>query len=114
MDTYYQGLIWTKHAISRLYNRGISQADAWYTFIHSDGKEPGKTPGSIKYYKNYGPQRIEIVAKKNEKDQWIILSVWSKYPGKTKQNYDREDNFLEKLIKKGLNKLATFFGASKY
>jgi hypothetical protein len=30
------------------------------------------------FYRTYGNNRIEVVAKKNEKKEWVILSVWSK------------------------------------
>jgi hypothetical protein len=38
----------------------------------------GKVPGSWIYYRTYGTERIEVVAKQNEKKEWIILSVWSR------------------------------------
>lgn len=96
METYYQGIIWTKHAISRLYNRGISQSDAWHAFTHADGSVPGKTIGSRNFYKDYGRQRIEIIAKKNDKGEWVILSCWSRYPGKATST---GETFLSRLIR---------------
>jgi hypothetical protein len=81
MQTYYGNAIFTNHAIQRLQERGITQSDAWYAFQHPDGQMNGNTPGSIKYYKNFGEQRIEVVAKLNEKKEWIILSCWSKIIG---------------------------------
>jgi hypothetical protein len=30
------------------------------------------------YYKTYGNQKIEVVAKQNDKKEWIIISVWSR------------------------------------
>lgn len=108
MKTRYMDAIFTKHAINRLYNRGIAQSDAWYTFQHPDGSLPGKTPGSRKFYKNYGQQRIEVVAKQNEKGEWVILSCWSKLIGDGKPIF-RKETFLEKIIKKGLDKLGKLF-----
>jgi len=104
MKARYMNAIFTKHAINRLYNRRITQSDAWYTFQHPDGSLPGKTPGSRKFYKNYGKQRIEVVAKKNEKGEWVILSCWSKYIGDGKPIF-RKETFLERFIKKGLDKI---------
>lgn len=104
MKTRYMNAIFTNHAINRLYNRGITQSDAWYTFQHPDGSLPGKTLGSRKFYKNYGKQRIEVIAKKNEKGEWVILSCWSKLIGDGKPIF-RKETFLEKIIKKGLDKL---------
>ena len=97
--------IFTKHAITRLYNRGISQSDAWYVFKHPDGSFPGKAPGSRKFYKDYGPQRIEVVAKQNEKGEWIILSAWSKVKGTGKPVFPYKESLLEKVIKNLFKKL---------
>jgi len=102
-------VIFTKHVINQLYNRGISQSDAWNTFQHPDGSVPGKTPNSRKFYKNYGQKRIEIVAKQNEKGEWIILTGWIKQLGSNQSGrrppQAATSNFLERLIMKGLNKL---------
>lgn len=105
MKTRYMGAIFTKHAINRLYNRRITQSDAWYTFQHPDGSLPGKTPNSRKFYKDHGEQRIEVIAKKNEKGKWVILSCWSKYKGNNKPIFTHQEGFLEALVKKALNKL---------
>ena len=102
------GAIFTNHAINRLHNRQITQSDAWYTFQHPDGSQPGKTLGSKKFFKNHGRQRIEVIAKKNEKGEWIILSCWSRYVGDN-QSIFRKENLLEKLIKKGLWKIDQLF-----
>lgn len=81
MQTYYGNAIFTNHAIQRLQERGITQSDAWYAFQHPDGQMNGNTPGSIKFFKNYDGQRIEVVAKLNEKKEWVILSCWSRVMG---------------------------------
>lgn len=96
MKTNYMGVIFTKHAINRLYNRNITQSKAWETFTNFDGKKPGKIPGSTKFYKNYGEQKIEVVAKKNKEGQWVILSCWARY----KEKPQIKETFLEKLIGK--------------
>lgn len=78
MDRKYKGVIWTNHAIDRLRQRNISQGDAWATFNRPDQSRYAKAKGAWVYYKTYGNQRIEVVAKKNKKGEWVILSVWSK------------------------------------
>ncbi|HUV42396.1 MAG TPA: hypothetical protein VMY36_00600 [Patescibacteria group bacterium] len=105
MKKRYLNAIFTNHAINRLYNRKITQGDAWYTFQHPDGSLPGKTPGSKKFFKNYGQQRIEVVAKQNEKGEWIILSCWSKLMGDGRSIFTQEKSTLARIFKKGLNKL---------
>lgn len=97
-------LIFTNHAINRLYNRGLTQSDAWYTFKHPDGSLPGQTLGSQKFFKNFGDQRIEVVAKKNEKGEWVALSCWSKYIGNGKPLI-RKESLFETIIRKALDKL---------
>jgi len=112
MKNRYMNTIFTKHVINRLYNRGISQSDAYYTFKHPDGTLPGSTPDSKKFYKNHGSQRIEIVAKQNEKGEWIILTAWARKQGTGQPIFrqsQNEGNFLEKIIMKGLNRIDKFF-----
>ncbi|MBM3209232.1 DUF4258 domain-containing protein [Candidatus Shapirobacteria bacterium] len=105
IKTHFMGLIFTNHAIDRLYERGIAQSDAWYTFSHPDGYLPGSTPGSTKYYKNYGQQRIEVVAKQNEKREWVILSCWSKMVGNGRPMFPHRENLFWALVKKLASKL---------
>jgi len=78
VDKNYGGVIWTNHAISRLYERGIKQGDAWATWRNPEQSRYAASKGAWIYYKTYGDIRIEVVAKQNEKKEWIILSVWSK------------------------------------
>jgi len=87
MDNHFGGVIWTDHAIQRLYERGIKQGDAWATWRNSDQCRKGAS-GNWVYYKTYGNTKIEVVANKVEKasgptglrpgGEWVILSVWSK------------------------------------
>ncbi len=78
MKKDFGGVIWTNHALNRLRERGIKQGDAWATWRRPDQSRYAKNKGAWVYYKTYGNQKIEVVAKKNEKGKWIILSVWSK------------------------------------
>ncbi len=78
MDRSFGGVIWTKHALERLGKRNISQGDAWATFRRPDQSRYATAKGAWIYYKTYGNQKIEVVAKQNEKKEWIILSVWSR------------------------------------
>lgn len=78
MDKEYGGVIWTNHALQRLKQRGIKQGDAWATFRRPEQSRYAKSKGAWIYYRTYRTEKIEVVAKKNEKGQWIILSVWSR------------------------------------
>lgn len=78
MDRNFGGVIWTNHALDRLRERGIKQGDAWATWRGPEQSRKGTVPGSWIYYRTYGNERIEVVAKQNEKKEWLILSVWSR------------------------------------
>lgn len=73
---YYGNLIWTHHAIDRMKNRGLSQDMAREAFAKPDRTIPGKTHGSFEYQKHFGSSRVTIIAKQNEKYEWIVLSAW--------------------------------------
>lgn len=78
MDKNYGGVIWTNHSLQRLGERGIKQGDAWATWRNPEQSRFAANKGAWIYYRTYNGQRIEVVAKQNEKKEWIILSVWSK------------------------------------
>ncbi len=104
MDNHYGGVIWTNHALDRLRERGIKQGDAWATWRNPQESKKGTTPGSWVYHRTYGNMQIEVVAKQNavpagrqEKKEWIILSVWS---SRVDQNYNKPKSLLSILFKK--------------
>jgi len=78
MDRFFGDVIWTDHAIKRLKERGISQSDAWVTWRRPQKSKYALVKGAWVFYRTYGNNRIEVVAKRNEKKEWVILSVWSK------------------------------------
>lgn len=78
MDRKFGGVIWTNHALSRLGQRGIKQGDAWATFNRPEQSRKATIPGAWVYYRTYRNDRIEVVAKKDERGKWVILSVWSR------------------------------------
>ena len=78
MDRNFGGLIWTNHALSRMSARKISQSDAWATWRNPQKSRKAHIPGAWVYYRTYGSETIEVVAKQNEKKEWLILSVWSR------------------------------------
>lgn len=96
MERNFGEIIWTNHALSRLKERNISQSDAWATWNRPHQSRYAKAKGAWIYYRTFGNQRIEVVAKKNEKGEWVVLSVWSKvvYSNKVKK-----ESFLSSLIR---------------
>ena len=95
-DRNFGGVIWTNHALAKLQQRGIKQGDAWATWRSPQQSRKGNAPGAWIYYRTYGRERIEVVAKKNERGQWLILSVWSK----TVYGVKPKESFLTLLIKR--------------
>jgi len=84
MDKNFGGVIWTNHALGRLKERGIKQGDAWATWKRPDQSRYAASKGAWVYYRTFGNQKIEVVAKHlpagkagNERKEWVILSVWS-------------------------------------
>lgn len=98
MERNFGGVIWTNHALKRLKERNISQGDAWATFRRPEQSKYAKSKGAWVYYKTYGNQKIEVVAKQNEKKEWIILSVWSRQVFKKTKTPDSLVKLLWKRI----------------
>ncbi len=96
MDRNFGGVIWTNHALSRLEERGIKQGDAWATWRNPEQSRYASAKGAWIYYRTYGNQKIEVVAKKNERGQWLILSVWSR----TVYGVKPKTSFLGFILKK--------------
>ncbi len=73
---YYGNLIWTNHAILRMKNRGLPQDMAREAFLHPDKTISGKTHGSFEYQKHLDHSLVTIIAKQNDKYEWVVLSAW--------------------------------------
>ncbi len=103
----YGGVIWTNHALARLKERGINQADAWVAWRRPDQSKYAKSRGAWIYRKRFKNQEVEVVAKKNKKspthrtsgagEEWLILSVWSQV---TRSEYSKNRISLLKFIKR--------------
>lgn len=74
-NKYYGKIIWTNHALDRLSERGFSQQMAWEAFKYPDKKLEGKGD-STEFQKRYGNSRVTVIAKPNEKNEWVVLSCW--------------------------------------
>jgi hypothetical protein len=98
MDRNYGGVIWTNHALDRLRERGVKQGDAWATFSNPESSRYAATEGGWVYYRTYGRDRLEVVAKQNDRQQWIILSVWSRPIYGQPASTHREPDLLDKIL----------------
>lgn len=79
----YHGTIWTNHALSRLEQRGIKQGDAYAAFRRPDRSRYSQSRGGWVYERSWGQSHIKVVAKQNDRQEWVILSVWQKNIRKT-------------------------------
>lgn len=112
---YYQGLIFTNHAIRQMKNRGLSQDMAALVFKHADRSFKGKTKNAFVYQKRFEDSRVTVIAKQNERNEWVVLSAWIDPPipgspdAKEKEQYKKyqKASFWGKLwltLKKQLTK----------
>jgi hypothetical protein len=79
--------------------RGIKQGDAWATFNKPDTSRYAKSKNAHVYYRTWGSEKIEVVAKKTDKGDWLVLSVWSR-PIYGSQKKGEEKKSLFGLLKK--------------
>lgn len=102
MNRNFGGIIWTNHAMERMRQRGIKQGDAWATWHNPQQTRKAATQGAWIYYRTYGSEKIEVVVSKNDKGEWVVLSVWSRPVYKPHQLYNTGsktwDNFLERIL----------------
>lgn len=110
MDRNFGGIIWTNHALQRLKERGIKQSDALATWRNPDQSRPATARNSWVYYKTYGSEKIEVVASKNNKNEWVVLSVWSRPVYDNQLNRLKSTNVWDSLLERFLN---TLFGWAK-
>jgi hypothetical protein len=106
MQQTYRGLIFTNHALERMRDRGLSQDMAYEAFSHADSSTAGKVQGTIEHVKKIDSYRVTMIAKENERREWIVISAWidPPMPGsidiKKRENYQRyqKASFLGKLL----------------
>lgn len=75
----YFNLIFTKHAIARIYERGLTKELARETFNHPDETKNAKKEG-MEFLKYFNGFRTKLIAKQNEKNEWIVVSFWRDPP----------------------------------
>jgi len=74
----FAGAIWTDHALEKLKKRLIPKDFAIKAFKDPDSKYESK--GGLRYIKKIDDKTITVVAKANEKGEWVIISVWMEPP----------------------------------
>lgn len=104
----YGNLIWTNHAVSRLNQRGFSQEMAWKAFVSPDSTEKEKE-GSIKFSKKFDKSTVTVIAKQNEKREWIIISCWIYPPLEGTHDYIKKQEFEKYKNSSGFRKILAAF-----
>ena len=77
MNRNYKELIFTNHALERSRERDVSMSEAWACWRHPNKREYAATKGGWVYSRTWGKRQIEVVAKQNDRKQWVVISVWS-------------------------------------
>ncbi len=75
----YFDLIFTRHAQEKMEARGIKMADAWKTFKHTTRSTKDKY-GGVRFEKEFDDFKITVVAFQNQKNEWVVKSVWRNPP----------------------------------
>lgn len=93
-DTHYGGVIWTKHALARLRERGLSQQTVLQAFRHPDSTRSGKGRGTTEFLSTFDGSEISVVAAKNEQGEWVIISCWIDPPLPGTKDWYRKQRYL--------------------
>lgn len=72
----YLDLIFTNHALERMNGRGMRQDWAWETWKHPDTQTEGNSHDSIRFEKQIDTYHVTVVAKQNDRREWIVISAW--------------------------------------
>ena len=104
MDPFYGGLIWTKHALSRAQNRNLTQSEIFDAIRHPSTSSQGTVNGSIKYTQVNSEKMIEVIVKKNEKGQRVIMSCWSKSKSRFRPKIPLWESVIRWFVRIVLNK----------
>lgn len=88
-------IIWTKHVLKRLKDRGIPQDLVIQAILAPDQEETSKYQDAKQYEKTIGEQRVSAIVKQNEKGENIVLSAWVNPPNPGTADYKRKKRFFE-------------------
>ncbi len=66
--------------------RGLTTDYIYWIWRKPDKYEAGSEKTSYKYYRQLRDKCLVVVAKKNEKQEWILLSCWWKFDKESSQS----------------------------
>lgn len=104
----YGNVIWTNHALERLNQRGLSQEMAWQTFKNpqTSAKEKQNT---LKFERKFQSSTVTVVAKQNDKREWVILSAWIHPPLLGTSDYTKQNKYKDYQKSSGIKKFLLTF-----
>ncbi len=91
-SNYYGGVVWTNHALSRLNERGFTQDMVVDAFNHPDTSNPAKD-GGMSLRRNFGSSTVTVIAKQNQKNEWVIISCWIDPPLAGTADYKKKQTY---------------------
>lgn len=106
-NNLYGGVIWTNHALERIGQRGLTQELAMQTFNHPQESVKGKE-GSTQYRRWFGRSTVSVIAKKNERGEWLILSTWVNPPIEGTLDYKKQEVYKRYINTSGFLKILLF------
>jgi hypothetical protein len=107
----YKGIILTNHALERMRERGVSEQMVYLTINKPDRSRYADNKRKFIYNKTFGSEMVEVVASKNERREWVVVSVWSRPEWQMRHNqyYVKRNGVIEWL----LDKIEAFFTRKK-
>ena len=75
----YFNLIFTKHALEMIVERGLTKELAWETFNHPNESKKTRN-GKTQFIKYFDGFKTGLIAKQNDKNEWIVISFWRDPP----------------------------------
>jgi hypothetical protein len=92
-DNHYGGLIFTHHALQRLEERQFSQHMVVETFHRPDSRHSAKQAGAYEYRKQYDQSTVTVIAKQNDRSEWVVLSCWIDPPLPGTKDWKQKQNW---------------------
>jgi hypothetical protein len=90
---YYGGLVFTNHALQRLEERQFPQRMVVETFNRPDTSHPAKQVGAFEYRKRFDASTVTVIAKQNERREWVVLSCWIDPPLPGTKDYKQKQRY---------------------
>jgi hypothetical protein len=71
-------IIWTNHALRKIEKASLKKWRAEKALTNSDRIEKSTAPGCKNYVQVHNHLEIGVCAKKNEDNNWLIISAWKR------------------------------------